>query len=178
MNSSRCFALFGLVALSLGVVDRACAVEPVTVNWLGGATPGVGTGVSWGVPWPKGAVAKNQVFTLATSDGKMLPLQAWPLAYWPDGSIKWTGFAAVVSADATGPFTLRPTSAAADARGIQVRRTDAAIEIDTGKLICRLPTSGGILIASLSIGGREVARDGQLVCVLQSGPDGDPDTSP
>jgi len=37
-------------------------------------------------------VPKDQAFALATADGKALPLQTWSLAYWPDGSLKWSGF--------------------------------------------------------------------------------------
>jgi hypothetical protein len=33
------------------------------------------------------------------------PLQSWPLAYWPDGSIKWTGHA--LAADAGRATSLR-----------------------------------------------------------------------
>ena len=36
---------------------------------------------------PRGTVRKEQTFTLTTADGKALPLQNWPLAYWPDGSM-------------------------------------------------------------------------------------------
>jgi hypothetical protein len=36
----------------------------------------------------------------------VLPLQQWPLAYWPDGSIKWTGFATV--AHTAAAFRLVP----------------------------------------------------------------------
>ena len=69
--------------------------ESVLVGWLGGEAPGINCGVSWGVPWPKGVVKKGQNFSLFTSDGKPLPLQTWPLAYWPDGSLKWSGFTTV-----------------------------------------------------------------------------------
>ncbi|MGH8016763.1 MAG: hypothetical protein ACREIA_00465, partial [Opitutaceae bacterium] len=35
-------------------------------------------------------------FSLTDSSGQNLPLQTWPLAYWPDGSLKWSGFASIV----------------------------------------------------------------------------------
>ena len=54
---------------------------------------GVETGVSWGVPWARGMVGRTQTFALTANDGKSQPLQAWPLAWWPDGSIKFSGFA-------------------------------------------------------------------------------------
>src|SRR5438132_589878 len=65
----------------------AAAPESVDLNWLGGKAAAAPTGVSWGVPWPKGAVTKAQAFSLSSADGKSLPLQSWPLAYWPDGSL-------------------------------------------------------------------------------------------
>ena len=67
------------------------AGEPsaVSVDWLGGAVPLGETGISWGVPWPRGTVRKEQSFTLTSADGSGLPLQWWPLAYWPDGTLKW-----------------------------------------------------------------------------------------
>src|SRR5271166_1664820 len=78
----------------------------VTIGWLDGAAPGIETGVSWGVPWARGTVGRSQTFALSANDGKALPLQAWPLAYWPDGSIKFTGFATVTGV--SGPFRLAP----------------------------------------------------------------------
>ena len=88
----------------------------MTVGWLGGSPPPVESGVSWGIPWPRGTVRRNQTFTLTTADGKALPLQNWPLAYWPDGSMKWTGFATVAGPSASGAFKLAPGAAAAPLR--------------------------------------------------------------
>ena len=75
-----------------GVAQQAGGVP---INWLDRTAPGTETGVSWGVPWARGTVRREQTFALTSSDGKSLPLQAWPLAYWPDGSIKFSGFATV-----------------------------------------------------------------------------------
>jgi len=72
----------------------------VSLAWLGGASPLAETGISWGVPWARGSVRRDQSFTLTGADGKALPLQSWPLAYWPDGSLKWSGFATVAAAGA------------------------------------------------------------------------------
>ena len=66
------------------------AAQKVTLSWLGEKAPRLNTGVSFGVPWSRGAVARNAVFHLNAA-GKDLPIQTWPLAYWPDGSIKWSG---------------------------------------------------------------------------------------
>src|ERR1035438_4246648 len=104
----------------LATTASAAAFEPqqqppgdgaVTLAWLGGAGPGIEIGVSWGVPWARGMVDRARTFSLTANDGKALPLQAWPLAYWPDGSVKFTGFATVTGAN--GPFRLAPGTPAA-----------------------------------------------------------------
>jgi hypothetical protein len=135
----------------------------VTIGWLGGSGPGTEVGVSWGVPWARGTVSWTQTFALTANDGKPLPLQQWPLAYWPDGSIKFTGFATVTGA--AGPFRLAPGTPAAGSLKVTAPE-GGPIEIDTGKLRCRV---GSSLIDSMTIDERVVARDGRLVCVLDSG---------
>jgi hypothetical protein len=176
MHLSRFAAIALLTFIAFGPIQSPllAAAEPTTVNWLDPTAPSVPVGVSWGVPWPRGTVTKDQTFSLA-SDGKSLPLQEWPLAYWPDGSIKWTGFATVAGPDTAGPLVITP-GVAVNATGdiIQVTQSPDAITIDTGKLKAVLPTSGPNLIDSISIGGKVVAAHGQLECIDQNGPETDP----
>lgn len=152
----------------------------VALDWLDRSTPLLPCGVSWGVPWPRGAVRQDQTFTLNTPDGKALPLQSWPLAYWPDGSLKWGGFATVTASTTTGPLELTPGEAEpiGGASAVQVEESGEAIQIDTGYLQCSIPHQGNILVESLAIDGRQVATQGHLVCILQEGPDGDVDQTP
>lgn len=157
------------------------AAEPLSVqlNWLDRTVPSVNSGVSFGVPWPRGVVRKEQAFTLASIDGQTLPLQTWPLAYWPDGSIKWSGFATVASPQTIGALKLSPGPDRAPAGPtVQVRQSDTSYEIDTGRLKARIVKWGAGIIESMIVDGREIARDGKLVCVLQDGPDSDPLNSP
>jgi hypothetical protein len=171
-------ALF-VATLTSRLLSAAATPPPVQLHWLDPSPPAFARGVSWGVPWPKGAVQKDQTFALNTADGGSLPLQSWPLAYWPDGSIKWTGFATSTPAAAAGPLTLVPGLAAGDAGAVlTVTQSDTAYEITTGPLKARIDKWGGGIIRSLAIDSREVARDGRLVCILQDGPDGDPAESP
>jgi hypothetical protein len=168
----------------LSIVLRACAatliiaapalaqqtrpVAGVTVNWVGD-TPALPTGVSWGVPWPQGTVAKSQAFSLAGPDGKVLPLQTWPLAYWPDGSLKFSGFATV--ANAAGPYVISPSLSASPASALRVQQGTGFIDVSTGVSTIRVGTRGTDLIQTIEVDGREVARGGRLVGLVQSGPD-------
>ncbi len=174
-----------LVALAACLIcARASAQAPtpaasVTLHWLDGAPPSVPAGVSWGVPWPQGTVQKNQAFALAGPNGQPLPLQSWTLAYWPDGSIKWTGFATVAAGLQPGNLTLSSSSAPANSTPVLTANDSASfIKIDTGPLQCVIPKSGSNLVNWISINGTAVAQNGQLVCILQNGPEGNPEDSP
>src|SRR5438105_2917884 len=59
-------------------------------RWLDGHAPAINTGATWGMPWPRGK-HKHSVrnFILRETGGVATPLQSWPLAFWPDGSLKW-----------------------------------------------------------------------------------------
>ncbi|MDR0902299.1 MAG: Tat pathway signal sequence domain protein, partial [Opitutaceae bacterium] len=165
----------------LGSVATAARAQDISLRWLDETPPARNTGASFGVPWPQGAVARDAAFTLS-ADGRALPVQTWPLAYWPDGSLKWSGVATVVPAGFAGTAKLsvaRPSAASAPASGaLRVTRDGRAIVIDTGALVCAIPGAGGEnLIDSLRIGEREAARAGRLVCILQNGPAPEPDES-
>lgn len=150
--------------------SSAEAQDSVTLHWLD-EEPSVSAGVSWGVPWARGTVERNESFTLTDESGQKMPLQSWPMAYWPDGSVKWMGFA-TVSESQSGSFKLdngQPGSKTADDTAIEIRESDTSYEIDTGPLQVRITKWGGALIRSMKIDGREVAREGKLVALVENG---------
>ena len=150
------------------------APATVKLSWLEDAPPLVPTGISWGVPWAQGAVARASTFSLSTQSGT-LPVQTWPLAYWPDGSIKWSGFATVVPAGLAGPVTLSMGSSGVSGV-VNVKHDGKSVVVDTGVLQCSIPSAGSSsLVESMTIEGREVVGTGQLVCILQNGPEGNAD---
>ena len=95
----------------------------------------------------------------------------WPLAYWPDGSVKWTGVATVAGPDASGPLRLAAVTdaQASDGKTVELQQSDTTFLIDTGRVRVRIPKIGTNLIDSITIEGREVARAGQLVAIVQDG---------
>ena len=167
-----------LLAPLLAILGTSlAAASDVPLNWLESAPPGRPVGVSFGVPWPRGTVQKDQAFSLTGADGKVSPAQSWTLAYWPDGSIKWTGIATVAGSD--GPFRLAPGAPGKPAgAGLQVHRGETGVIIDTGALRCRIPNEGAALVDWMEVNGRQVAANGRLVCILQDGPDGTAEDTP
>lgn len=152
---------------------------PILLNWLDKNTSSLPVGVSWGVPWSKGRVKKNQTFTLSTDKGQMLPLQNWPLAYWPDGSVKWMGFATVAAPESSSSFRLSLAKTDMLSKtAIQIKDQGTSYEINTGPMKCSIAKSGVNLFDTMMINGQVVARYGQLVCLLQNGSDDNWEKSP
>src|SRR3954468_22946831 len=96
--------------ISTGSCSLAADAAGVQLRWLDHAAPPATQPVSWGVPWPQGQVKKDANFVLAGAGDRALPVQSWPLAYWPDGSLKWTGHAALVPGGGAEVLTISPAA--------------------------------------------------------------------
>lgn len=60
------------------------------VRWLiGNGDNALSDGISFGMPWPRGLYQPGQTFVIE-GQGKEYPLDSRELAYWADGSLKWT----------------------------------------------------------------------------------------
>ncbi|MCW9705300.1 hypothetical protein [Fodinibius salsisoli] len=146
----------------------------VKLHWLKDQAPDVPAGVSWGVPFPQGEVKKGIQFTLATANGSRLPVQSWPTAYWPDGSLKWVGLATTVDTTNEGPLTLSVVEKKEEANQLDsplsVEREDGQIKIKNGTMATHLAERGRSLIDSIVVDGRKVAGSARLVAIHQEGP--------
>ncbi|TVR45668.1 MAG: Tat pathway signal sequence domain protein [Puniceicoccaceae bacterium] len=142
------------------------------LRWLEGGIPRVRPGTTWGVSWPEGIHPPGTPFGLRDPMGGELPLQSWPTAYWPDGSLKWTAHALPAEAGSAETLELvAGANPAAAGRPVVVRTRPDGIEIDIGVMTVRIPRSGNALIESLVRDGREIARDGRLVALAEGDPD-------
>ena len=153
----------------------AAAVPEVRLTWLEGR-PGAGASSTWGTPWPKGVVAKEQTFALAAADGTAVPVQSWPLAYWPDGSLKWTAHAMSSAAPAES-YVLSAGTAAAPARRVSVKEEKSYVDVDTGVIRVRVRKKGSELISQVWRGDVEIAGKAQLVNLRQERIDDDEEST-
>ena len=169
LSAATRFAVRGALVSAAVFAWSAIAqpVAPVQLNWLDSQPPATPQGVSWGVPWPKGKVQKSDSLVLKTADGKAIPVQTWPMAFWPDGSIMWSGQSISAAPDLAGPLQLVVGAATDPAVKIVCTEDNQAIAIDTGAIRVRLPRQGPSLVESISIGDRKIAQDGKLVCRLE-----------
>src|SRR5689334_21529465 len=138
-------------------------VEPADLHWLGGKRSTCDAGLMWGTPWPRGKLSKGTTFRLTSASGETVPVQSWPLAYWPDGSLKWTGHAASGPIDAEA-LRLEPGQPHKPAQPLTVEQTPTKVTLRSGDCVCVIPTSGPVLIESL---GRQQATTVKLVCLRE-----------
>jgi hypothetical protein len=173
-NSVVSSAALGAVAAQAQAAKAGSSVSmtnPGTgawVRWLDGNASAIAQGVTWGTPWPRGKQRESKNFALRGAGNQLHPLQSWPLAYWPDGSLKWTAHALAPGGDlGNGPFEVVAKRAERTAAGVTVKESGAGIEVDTGVFVCRLPSRGPNIIDTISRGGREALRDGKLTLLRQ-----------
>ncbi|MFH8287342.1 exo-rhamnogalacturonan lyase family protein [Streptomyces antibioticus] len=145
---------------------RAAATgdSPVTLDWLEDGGLGAAPGSTLGVPWPQGLHPEGRTFAVTDVDGKAVPVQSWPLAHWPDGSLKWTAHAV---GSGKGKLTLTAGEAAVPAQKVTVRRSGGTVVVSTGVITARIGTSGATLVKSVTRGTTEIARNGRLVLIRQ-----------
>lgn len=161
--------------MAISLAGKAAASPPIEPNpgkgawvrWLDGAAPVVAQGVTWGTPWPRGQQNETTNFALRGASGSHV-LQSWPLAWWPDGSLKWTAHALPPGADpGDGPFEVvarAPEKArATKLPQLAIRETETGIEVDNGQFVCRFDRGGANVISSIVRAGVETLRDGRLV---------------
>lgn len=171
MGISRRSLLAGAAGIAaIAPVARLAAMRPsvqlVDLSWLGGAPPGHDSDIVWGVPWPRGAVRPGT--SLALSSGAAL--QSWPLAYWPDGSLKWTGHA--TSRPGDGPLSIAPGRPVRPAQSVTVVEDATGVVMRSGGIALRIPRSGPALIAEASVAGRRTIANLRLVARRQDSVDG------
>ena len=62
----------------------------IKLHWLESRSKG--GYVTFGVPWKKGEVTKETVFSVNDENGNAIAYQKKPIAYYPDGTTKWTSY--------------------------------------------------------------------------------------
>ncbi|KAF2730842.1 hypothetical protein EJ04DRAFT_584987 [Polyplosphaeria fusca] len=160
-------------------------VSAIRVKWLEGQ-PHYNGGVTFGLPWSKGQhLANTTSFSATSTDGVPADIQSWVTAYWPDGSLKWTGHAigpSDVGSEgyniiASGPGNNTATRRKAKrASGIRVNDNPDAVQVNTGKITVAFPKSGNALISSIKTSsGKTVGKNGRLILRSQSGTADDDD---
>ncbi len=142
----------------------------VPLRWLEGGKPGALVGATWGVPWSRGVLTRDQPLSLVTGDGRAVPVQSWPTGFWPDGTVKWTAHAIGTEVAPAEEYLLRPGTPAAPVAALRVTENRDVVEVDTGVIRCRIARRGRVLVPAVLRGERTVAGGGTLVCLRKDSP--------
>lgn len=161
-----------LLALSACLLSNAQSIE---LNNLKGREAKVSQGHSWGVPFAKGEVKADAVFTLK-ADGQPVQSSNVVLASWPDGSVKWLGMSAVAEPGmdqmvlevAAAPKKKKTTKPVIDTHMTMLTPVSGGVMVNTGVMECFFPSSGNSIIRNMSIGGKVISSDARLVAVLET----------
>ncbi|MDD6484920.1 MAG: hypothetical protein PUF72_10210 [Clostridiales bacterium] len=98
--------------------------------------------VSFGVPWDKGEVKADTVFSITDDNNAVSEVQTRPAAYWPDGSVKWTAHTAKIDTDsAVLSVSDKPLS-----EGIATEDLSDKIIVRNGTAEAVFPKSGSALM--------------------------------
>ncbi|UKA66342.1 Tat pathway signal sequence domain protein [Arthrobacter sp. FW306-05-C] len=152
--------------------------DSTLIRWIDGQGPTeISGGTTWGMPFVRGLVPGTEALTVSDATGTPIPSQAWPLATWPDGSLKWAGIALAATdspsktyhVTADGGTTTAAGQPPSDAASVTVTEGAGTLTVHTGLLTMVLNRSGSTLFSSLVRDGREVAGDAKLVSLLQDG---------
>ena len=97
----------------------------------------------------KGALKRNEEIILTNDNGEPIPVQSWHQAYWPDGTVKWTGHA--ISLKQNKKLYLKGTPLKQE-EDIQIKESKTGIVIDTGVITCQI-NKPGLISPSISMDG-------------------------
>lgn len=138
----------------------------ISLRWLNQA-PRVLSGVTWGVPWDEGVLMRDEPLSLADASGQAVPVQSWPTAYWPDGSVKWTAHAAVFLQSASRQYSIRKGVPAAQETPLKIEEAEEEIRVNTGHLVFALGKRGRSIIRSITRGDHVVCSGSSLLCIRE-----------
>jgi hypothetical protein len=163
-------AAHAIASPSHGSKANSVVPQGVKLNWL--TKPlSCYRNATCGIVWPEGKVNKKYSFEATDEVGNPVPMQNWPLAYWPDGSLKWTAHT-VVSGDGNAIY-VNPIKKARASSGIMITEVGQQLVIDTGVIRCTLGKSGAILVHSIKRSDNDIVKNGRLVLLTQDKPDGE-----
>ena len=149
----------------------------VPLHWVGNVPQKMNKPVSLGIPFGKGEIYSEDILQLTSTDNEKIPIDTWPLAYWPDGSIKWSGIAGVIPAGMENMVVEKirkedklGSEEKPDMAFVTVQETTENIRIETGLISVYISRKGQYLVDSLLYKNVKVGENLRLICTTQSCP--------
>lgn len=149
-------------------------MEGIKLKWLD-QKPVTEKGTTWGMPWEIGQVQSISQLSLYKDETKK-EVSSWPLAYWPDGSIKWSGHGVTVGPDETEGYQMVVSTKSSEldtkeyeeiVQSAMVVENETFITVNSGKLVCQIPKKGNQFIKNMVLNGHKKVHSGELVCMTE-----------
>lgn len=145
---------------------------PVPLHWIGDAPKGKKP-VVFGVPFDENVLSRDGRMALISSSDGEIPSDQWPMAFWPDGSVKWLGMAATIPAN-SGILTLNPIEkkrkGIAGVPDLKVISHASGIVVSGNGVSTYISNSGENLIDSIVDNGVKVSGNCTLLASTVSQP--------
>ncbi len=139
--------------------------------WLDRTESAYHAGITWGKPWPAGELLKEETLCLLDEQEKSVPLQSWPAAYWPDGSIKWTAHAIPAGQALGSSFEIRKGPTSKPTPTLSVKQNSKFLQVSTGKIECEIPLKGQYIISKMSRRGKLLGQHARMTGLVQDVPE-------
>ncbi|PYI06692.1 hypothetical protein BO78DRAFT_444874 [Aspergillus sclerotiicarbonarius CBS 121057] len=142
----------------------------INVRWLiGEGHDALEQGTSFGIPWPRGQHQSGERFVIEGEGGEEYLLDSRELAYWADGSLKWTAHSVSSHIGYSRSYRIKGASARSEMEsGITTEPGSEGMEVSTKLgLRIRFPVSGGsTLFKSVSVNDREMCSGAVIVASI------------
>lgn len=153
--------------------------EPVVLRWVDAPiSDDRSVPVSFGVPFSRGSVSESDRFVVVSAaetddntigrEEAVREVDFRPLAYWPDGSVKWGGFSGTLPGAAS--YRLNKVAGRSGRKKVStglLTETSAQYIVNTGRMVAYIPKqSADAVIDSLLIDNRTVGASAVLVCAV------------
>lgn len=141
------------------------------LRWLraGRGPEALSNGVSFGMPWPRGLYQSGQDFVIE-SDGASHPLDSREVAFWPDGSLKWTAHSVSGHVGYCDSYNVKGANVTSDVDGVLVNETSDTLVVTTqsGLKLEFSHCAKSTLLDSLSIDGSLVCSGAEIIASIDN----------
>lgn len=139
------------------------------LRWLDGSGPdALQHGVSFGMPWPQGLYFTGQTFVIESGDDQW-PLDSREIAYWADGSLRWTAHSVCGDIGYSEEYHVKGAPyPKAPLKVITIEHQGSQLSVKTQKgLHARFSSPGSpSILESLGIDGQILCSDATVVASI------------
>ncbi|KAJ5690152.1 hypothetical protein N7462_004544 [Penicillium macrosclerotiorum] len=143
------------------------------LRWLVGNGPHVlSDGISFGMPWSRGLYQPGQSFVIE-GDGTQVPLDCREIAYWADGSLKWTAHSVSGNLGHSTQYQVKGASFSEEpVQGVAVEHRGSAPSVTSqqGLRLSFATPGGSSILESLDIDGRRVCSGCTVIASIDTKP--------